>query len=77
MTSNVTPLGAVRIPGTDIHYAPGMKAGNWVFLTGIEAIDYGTGLDPAVAGTAGLPNHGLPRHKREGHFIFAQVQELP
>src|SRR3990170_7531957 len=76
MTSNVTPIGAVRIPGTDIHYAPGMKAGNWVFLTGIEAVDYGTGLDPAVAGTAGLPNHGLPRHRREGDFICARFKEL-
>ena len=54
MTNKVTPIGAVRIPGTDIHYAPGMKAGGWVFLTGIEALDYGVGLVPAVAGTAGL-----------------------
>ena len=76
MTSKVTPIGAVRIPGTDIHYAPGMKAGGWVFLTGIEALDYGVGLVPAVAGTAGLPNHGLPRHRREGDFICARFKEL-
>ena len=76
MTSDVTPIGAVRIPGTDIHYAPGMKAGGWVFLTGIEAVDYGMGLHPAVAGTAGLPNHGLPRHRREGDFICARFKEL-
>jgi enamine deaminase RidA (YjgF/YER057c/UK114 family) len=76
MTSKVTSIGAVRIPGTDIHYAPGMKAGGWVFLTGIEALDYGMGLHPAVAGTAGLPNHGLPRHRREGDFICARFREL-
>ena len=76
MTSNVIPLGAVRIPGTDIHYAPGMKAGSWIFLTGVEAVDYGIGLHPAVAGTAGLPNHGLPRHRREGDFICARFKEL-
>ena len=39
MVSTVTALGALRIPRTDIHYAPCMKAGNWVFLSGIEAVD--------------------------------------
>jgi enamine deaminase RidA (YjgF/YER057c/UK114 family) len=53
-----------------------MKAGNWVFLTGIEAVDYGAGLHPDVAGTAGLPNHGLPKHRREGDFICARFKEL-
>jgi hypothetical protein len=56
----VTSIGAVRIPGSDIHYAPGIKAGNWVFLTGIEAVDYEHGLIAAVRGNPDLPHHGLP-----------------
>lgn len=76
MAGKVTPLGAVRIARTDIHYAPCMQAGNWVFLSGIEAVDYESGLHPAVAGTAGLPNHGLPRHRREGDVICARFKEL-
>ncbi len=76
MAKQVTPLGAVRIAGTDIHYAPCMQAGNWVFLTGVEAVDYASGLHPEVAGAAGLPNHGLPRHRREGDFICARFKEL-
>lgn len=76
MSNKITPIGALRIPGTDIHYAPCMKAGGWVFLTGIEAVDYGRGLHPAVAGAPGLPNHGLPRNRREGDFICARFREL-
>ncbi|HZM43629.1 MAG TPA: Rid family hydrolase [Burkholderiales bacterium] len=76
MKSSVTPIGAVRIPGSDIHYAAGMKAGKWVFLTGIEAVDYRTGLNPAVRGDPALPHHGLPKHRREGDFICARLGEL-
>ncbi len=76
MANKITPVGALHVPGTDIHYAPCMQAGNWVFLNGIEAVDYATGLHPAVAGTPGLPNHGLPRHRREGDFICARFKEL-
>ena len=76
MAGNTTPIGAVRIANSDIHYAPAMKAGNWVFLTGIEAVDYDAGLHPAVAGNPRLPHHGLPRHRREGDFICARFREL-
>ena len=76
MAGKVTPLGALRIPRTDIHYAPCVKAGNWIFLTGIEAVDYASGLHPAVAGTPGLPHHGLPRHRREGDVICARFKQL-
>ena len=76
MTNKITAIGALRIPGTDISFAPCIKAGNWVFLTGIEAVDYSTGLRPEVAGTPGLPHHGLPRHRREGDFICARFKDL-
>ena len=76
MAAKVSAPGALTIPRTDIHYAPCIKAGNWVFLNGIEAVDYETGLHPAVAGTPGLPHHGLPRHRREGDIICARFKEL-
>ncbi len=76
MPDTPTAIGAVRIPGTDVHCAPAIKAGNWVFLTGIEAVDYATGLHAAVAGHPGLPHHALPRHRREGDFICARFREL-
>ncbi len=76
MANKVVPIDPVRIPATDIHYAPGIKAGNWVFLTGIEAVDYGVGLHPVVAGSPEFPYHGLPRHRREGDFVCARFREL-
>ena len=76
MKSKVTAIGAVRIPGSDIHYAPAIKAGSWIFLTGIEAVDYGAGLHADVAGNPELPYHGLPKHQREGNFICARLSEL-
>ncbi len=76
MANKVVPINPLRIPGTDIHYAPGIKAGNWVFLTGIEAVDYGVGLHPVVAGNPEFPYHGLPRHRREGDFVCARFREL-
>jgi enamine deaminase RidA (YjgF/YER057c/UK114 family) len=72
----VTAIGAVRIPGSDIHYAPGIKAGQWVFLTGIEAVDYESGLAAAVRGNPDLPHHGLPKHRREGDYICARLSAL-
>jgi len=76
MAGKVTAIGAVRIPSTDIHYAPAIKAGNWVFLTGIEAVDYGVGLHPSIIGNPQLPYHGLPRHRREGDYICARLKSL-
>lgn len=76
MKNKVMPINPVRIPETDIHYAPGIRAGNWVFLTGIEALDYGVGLNPAVAGNPELPYHGLSRHRKEADFVCARFREL-
>ena len=76
MAGKVTPVGAITIPHTDIRYAPCIKAGNWVFLNGIEAVDYERGLHPTVAGTPGLPHHGLPRNRREGDVICARFKDL-
>jgi enamine deaminase RidA (YjgF/YER057c/UK114 family) len=76
MERMVTPIGAVRIPGSDVHYAPAVKAGSWVFLTGIEAVDYAAGLAADVSGNPDLPYHGLPKHRREGDVICARLREL-
>ena len=76
MERKVTPIGAVRIPGSDIHFTPAVKAGNWVFLTGIEAVDYASGLAAQVRGNPDLPHHGLPKHRREGDYICARLSEL-
>ena len=74
--SRVQPLSPVKIAGTDVFYAQGMKGGNWVFLTGHEATNFETGLAPEVLGKPGLPLHGAPKRRREGDFILHRFQDL-
>ena len=72
----VKPIAPVRIGGTDIVYAQGMKAGPWLFFTGHEATDFENGIAAPVAGIAGLPLGGAPRYLREGRFIFDRLAQL-
>ena len=64
------------IAGTGIEHAACIRAGDWLFLTGIEAIDYGSGLIPGVTPSAGLPHHGRPKHRREAAAIFDRMRRL-
>jgi enamine deaminase RidA (YjgF/YER057c/UK114 family) len=73
---DVKPIAPVRIGGTDIVYAQGMKAGPWLFFTGHEATDFENGIAAPVAGIPGLPLGGAPRYLREGRFIFDRLAKL-
>ncbi len=73
---DIRPLSPVTIAGTDVCFAQGVKAGNWVFLTGHEATDFTTGLAPEVAGRPGFPLYGAPKHRREGDFILRRLDAL-
>ena len=69
-------VSSTRFEGSDVEHAACVKAGEWVFLNGIEATDYRSGTDAGVKGHAGLPYHGLPKHRREGDFIVARIKQL-
>ncbi len=71
--SDVKPIAPVRLGQTDIVYAPGIRAGSWLFFTGHEATDYENAIAPAVAGLPGLPLGGAPRYLREGRFLFERL----
>jgi enamine deaminase RidA (YjgF/YER057c/UK114 family) len=71
--SDVKPIAPVRLGQTDITYAPGIRAGSWLFFTGHEATDYENAIAPTVAGLPGLPLGGAPRYLREGRFIFERL----
>ena len=62
-----TPLLPVTLQPGDIRYAPGVRAGRWVFATGHKA----TQVLHAAA-----PRHGLPKHKREAQGIFANLDKV-
>ncbi len=64
--------------GTPISYAYAVKAGRWVFLTGHEAFDWGTGaIDASVIGPAGFPAYGT-RHpsRREADFVLQRMTNV-
>jgi enamine deaminase RidA (YjgF/YER057c/UK114 family) len=74
--AEVKPIAPVRIGGTDIHYAQGMRAGPWLFFTGHMATDFEHGLAASVAGKPALPLGGAPRYRREGDFIINRFAKL-
>jgi enamine deaminase RidA (YjgF/YER057c/UK114 family) len=73
---SVKPIAPIAMGGTDIVFAQGMRAGNWLFFTGHEATDFDTGLASAVHGQPGLPLHGLPRFRREGDVLMERLNRL-
>ncbi len=74
--AGVNPIAPVRIAGTDIHYAQGVRAGSWLFFTGHQANDFEHGLPAAVAGNPGLPLGGQARYRREGDYVLARLAKL-
>jgi len=73
---DVEIVSSVCFTGSDVAHASCVKAGHWVFLTGIEANDHPLGIPPSVAGAPSLPLHGLPKHRREGDYIVSRMEEL-
>lgn len=69
----VEPLLPVLIPKGGIRYAPGIKAGRWIFATGHKGTaDYVSGMSPEVL-RPGLPAWDGPKHRRESDRIFANL----
>ena len=66
----VKVINPVTIPTGNIRYAPGMRAGRWVFATGHKGTaDYVSGMSPAVMNPA-APNWDKPKLRREAEQIF-------
>lgn len=63
-------LGAGRV-----RYAQGIRAGRWVFATGLMAQDFTTGIAPDVLARR-LPHAGLPKREKEAALIFAHLGKI-
>jgi enamine deaminase RidA (YjgF/YER057c/UK114 family) len=71
-----TPLLPVTIQPGNIRYAPGVRAGRWVFATGHKGTaDFASGMAPEVV-DASAPRHGVPKHKKEAQRIFANFDKV-
>jgi enamine deaminase RidA (YjgF/YER057c/UK114 family) len=72
----VTPLLPVTLRPGEIRYAPGVRAGRWVFATGHKGTaDFVSGMAPELFDD-GAPRHGVPTHKKEAQRIFAAFDKV-
>ena len=72
----VIPLLPHTISRGRLHYAPGVRAGRWVFATGLKAAtDDGARLSPAVTAN-GSPQRDSPPLRREAEHIFSQLRAV-
>jgi enamine deaminase RidA (YjgF/YER057c/UK114 family) len=72
----VTPLLPVTIQPGNIRYAPGIRAGRWLFATGHKGTaDFAGGMAPEVVDEAS-PRNGLPKHKKEAQRIFSNFSKV-
>src|SRR5438105_4565041 len=74
-TSKAEPLLAVELGAGRIKFAQGMKAGRWVFATGVMAQDFINGIAPDVL-AAEAPHAGLPKREKEAQRIFANLDAI-
>ena len=72
----VKALQPVIIPKGDIRYAPGMRAGRWIFATGHKGTaDYISGMAHAVL-QSGAPRSASPKLRREAEQIFRNTARV-
>ena len=72
----VRPLLPATIQPGEVRYAPGVRAGRWVFATGHKgSADFASGMAPDVL-DASAPRYGAPKHKKEARRIFANLDKV-
>jgi len=76
MTARTTQaILPVRLPRLGATLARGVRAGRWVFATGLNAAVPGVGLPPSVTGGRN-PLAGEPPAKREARALFSNAREV-
>ena len=71
----VEPVLPVELGSGRIKFAQGIKAGRWVFATGLMAQDFVNGIAPDVLSER-LPHGGLPKREKEAARIFANLDAV-
>src|SRR5262249_50328165 len=73
--STTEPLLPVELGFGKVKFAQGMKAGRWVFATGLMAQDFKNGIAPDVLASR-APHAGLPKREKEAARIFANLDAV-
>jgi len=74
-TAAVEPLLPVELGAGKIKFAQGVKAGRWVFATGVMAQDFKSGIAPDVLSER-APHAGLPKRENEALRIFENIDAV-
>src|SRR4051794_25357956 len=69
------PLLTVDLGLGKVKFAQGMKAGRWVFATGLMAQDFKTGIASDVLADR-APHAGLPKREKEAQRIFDNLDAV-
>ena len=72
---SVEPLLPVAVPRSAARFARGVRAGRWIFATGVSGTDFVSGLAPEVTRTA-HPLNGPPPAKREAQRLYSNLREV-
>jgi enamine deaminase RidA (YjgF/YER057c/UK114 family) len=72
---SVEPLLPVELGAGKIRFAQGMKAGRWVFASGLMAQDFLHGIAPDVLSES-MPHAGLPKREKEAAALFRNLDAV-
>src|SRR3954454_2946903 len=72
---DVEPLLPVELGAGKVKFAQGIKAGRWVFATGVMAQDFKNGIAPDVLSQR-TPHAGLPKREKEALRIFENIDAV-
>ena len=72
---NAEPLLPVELGAGKIKFAQGIKAGRWVFATGVMAQDFKNGIAPDVLSER-APHAGLPKREKEALRIWENIDAV-
>jgi enamine deaminase RidA (YjgF/YER057c/UK114 family) len=73
--NNAEPLLPVELGAGKVKFAQGIKAGRWVFATGVMAQDFKNGIAPDVL-AEDAPHAGLPKREKEARRIFENIDAV-
>jgi enamine deaminase RidA (YjgF/YER057c/UK114 family) len=73
--SATEPLLPVELGAGKVKFAQGIKAGRWVFATGLMAQDFVNGVAPDVTAER-TPHAGLPKREKEASRIFQNLDAV-
>src|ERR1043165_9102089 len=71
----VEPVLPVELGPGKVKFAQGIKAGRWVFATGLMAQDFVNGIAPDVLAER-APHGGLPKREKEAQRIFENLDAV-